>query len=77
MDDLISRDAVIELVNNFNFVGYQIPNAEIREEFTKAVEKIPTAYNVDKVCEQIKKERQVVILVDRVMELIKAGGVNE
>lgn len=53
MDDLITRSSVIELVNNFNFVGYQRPNAEVREEFVKALENIPTAYNVDKVNQEI------------------------
>lgn len=87
MGDLISRSDVINLINNFNFVGYQEPNAEVREEFSKEVEKIPTAYDVDKVVKAVSdisswvrpvgwSTKQEIVLTKDAIEKIEAGGVN-
>ena len=54
MNDLIRREDVIKLVNQFVFGLCKAQNDEVIKIFNKYVEKIPTAYDIDKVVEELK-----------------------
>ena len=53
MNDLIRREDVIKLVNQFVFGLCKEQNDEVRRTFNKYIEKMPTAYSVDKVIEEL------------------------
>lgn len=55
MSDLIRREDVIKLVNQFVFGLCKAQNDEVIKIFNKYVEKIPTAYSVDKVIEELEE----------------------
>ena len=55
MSDLIRREDVIKLVNQFVFGLCKAQNDEVIKIFNKYVEKIPTAYSVDKVVEELEE----------------------
>ena len=55
MSDLIRREDVIKLVNQFVFGLCKAQNDEVIKIFNKYVEKIPTAYSVDKVIKELEK----------------------
>lgn len=90
-NDLISRRAVIEEMNNLlkspyaNNIQFGAERREVIENVKKlCVEKIPTAYDVDKVVEQLKnaRDKECVSSVPKIrmcdaIEIVKAGGVNE
>lgn len=88
MNDLIRREDVIKLVNQFVFGLCKAQNDEVIKIFNKYVEKIPTAYNVDEVVEQLKESDQCVCLsndelevykfaINDAIEIVKAGVKNE
>ena len=58
MSDLIRREDVIKLVNQFVFGLSKEQNDEVRRTFNKYIEKIPTAYSVDKVIKELEKANQ-------------------
>lgn len=82
MDDLIKRSDVIEEIHKL--IGGDLGIEEV-ELLDKIIESIPTAYNVDKVVEEIRrnsfnsgyKPPITKISTNKAIELIKAGGVNE
>ena len=55
MSDLIRREDVIKLVNQFVFGLCKAQNDEVIKIFNKYVEKIPTAYSVDKVIKELEE----------------------
>ena len=55
MSDLIRREDVIKLVNQFVFGLSKEQNDEVRRTFNKYIEKMPTAYDVDKVIKELEK----------------------
>ena len=55
MSDLIRREDVIKLVNQFVFGLCKAQNDEVIKIFNKHIEKIPTAYNVDEVVEELEE----------------------
>ena len=54
MNDLIRREDVIKLVNQFVFGLCKEQNDEVRRTFNKYIEKMPTAYDIDKVVEELE-----------------------
>ena len=55
MSDLIRREDVIKLVNQFVFGLCKEQNDEVRRTFNKYIEKMQTAYDIDKVVEELKE----------------------
>lgn len=87
MNDLIRREDVIKLVNQFVFGLCKAQNDEVIKIFNKYVEKIPTAYDVDNVVRQLKTDSSVklygsgnsnnyLIPLEKAIEIVKAGGMN-
>lgn len=83
--DLISRKALMQSLRN-NVLIDVTPNLE------QAIEELPTAYDVDKVVDQLSKEytniendelltsaekEAALCRITRDIDIIKAGGVNE
>ena len=54
MSDLIRREDIIKLVNQFVFDLCKDQNDEVRRTFNKYIEKMPTAYDIDKVVEELE-----------------------
>ena len=54
MSDLIRREDVIKLVNQFVFGLCKDQNDEVRRIFNKYIEKMPTAYDIDNVVEELE-----------------------
>lgn len=88
MNDLIRREDVIKLVNQFVFGVRKEQIYESKKAFIKYIEKIPTAYDVDEVVEQLKESDQCVCLsndelevykfaINDAIEIVKAGVKNE
>ena len=92
MSDLISRNEVIKLVNQFVFGLCKEQNDEVRKTFNKYIEKMPTAYSVEKVVEKLEeirakktcnkekcdtKEICRICVVDDAIEIVKQGGVSD
>ena len=55
MSDLIRREDVIKLVNQFVFGLCKEQNDEVRRTFNKYIEKMPTAYSVEKVVAELEE----------------------
>ena len=92
MSDSISRNEVIKLVNQFVFGLCKEQNDEVRKTFNKYIEKMPTAYSVEKVVEKLEeirakktcnkekcdtKEICRICVVDDAIEIVKKGGVGK
>ena len=84
MNNLIRREDVIKLVNQFVFGLCKEQNDEVRRTFNKYIEKMPTAYSVDKVIEEIEKANQDCckycgcdLYSDDVIGIIKQGGISD
>ena len=60
MNDLIRREDVIKLVNQFVFGLCKEQNDEVRRTFNKYIEKMPTAYNIGKVVEELEQKKEEV-----------------
>ena len=60
MSDLIRREDVIKLVNQFVFGLCKDQNDEVRRTFNKYIEKMPTAYDIDKVVEELEQKKEEV-----------------
>ena len=60
MSDLIRREDVIKLVNQFVFGLCKDQNDEVRRTFNKYIEKMPTAYNIGKVVEELEQKKEEV-----------------
>ena len=60
MSDLIRREDVIKLVNQFVFGLCKEQNDEVRRTFNKYIEKMPTAYSVEKVVEELEQKKEEV-----------------
>ena len=54
MNDLIRREDVIKLVNQFVFGLCKEQNDEVKRTFNKYIEKIPIAYDIDKVVYELE-----------------------
>lgn len=87
MSDLIRREDVIKLVNQFVFGLCKAQNDEVIKIFNKYVEKIPASYSVDKVVDELKTDSSVklygsgnsdnyLIPVKRAIEIVKHDGVG-
>ena len=88
MSDLIRREDVIKLVNQFVFGLCKEQNDEVRRTFNKYIEKMPTAYSVDKVIKELENAKTINIDVgfgtiyktirkDVVVEIVKQGNVSD
>ena len=84
MNDLIRREDVIKLVNQFVFGLCEEQNDEVRRTFNKYIEKMPTVYSIDKVIKEIKKANQGCcrycgcdLYSDDVIGIIKQGGISD
>lgn len=64
MSDLIRREDVIKLVNQFVFGLCKAQNDEVIKIFNKYIEKIPTAYSVDKVVEELEETMQDLSVIE-------------
>ena len=58
MSDLIRRKDVIKLVNQFVFGVRKEQIYEAKKTFIKYIEKMPTAYDIDKVVEELKQQAE-------------------
>lgn len=83
MDDLISRQSVIEMLTEIETNNWFPTFAMLKQR----VSDIPTAYNVDKVVEQLEAEKNPFyredgslmcnrpnIRIDKAIEIVKVGG---
>ena len=92
MSDLIKREDVIKLVNQFVFGLCKEQNDEVRRTFNKYIEKIPTAYSVENVVEKLEEIRAKktcnkekwdtkdiwrICVVDDAIEIVKQGSVGK
>ena len=84
MSDLIRREDVIKLVNQFVFGLCKEQNDEVRRTFNKYIEKMPTAYDINNVIEEIEKANQGCcnycgcdLYSDDVIGIIKQGGISD
>ena len=88
MSDLIRREDVIKLVNQFVFGVRKEQIYESKKAFIKYIEKIPTAYSVDKIVAELEKlkdkgsvtktEKLITkACVNKAIEIVKAGVKNE
>lgn len=93
MSDLISRNDVIKLVNCFAFSLYKEQDDKIKKVFKEYIEKMPTAYSVDGVVnelEELKEEYLNSFVIHNndelygiacglgdAIEIVKRGGNNE
>ena len=86
MSDLIRREDVIKLVNQFVFGLCKEQNDEVRKTFNKYIEKMPAAYSVDKVVEELEEMKTIKGsmntetcrkwdsgTVNKAIEIVKAG----
>ena len=64
MNDLIRREDVIKLVNQFVFGLCKAQNDEVIKIFNKYVEKIPTSYDIDKVVEKLEEVMQDLSVIE-------------
>lgn len=82
-NDLISRSAFIEKIKlhlSRNFLGECTPNSEISVgELSTILKSVPTAYDVDAVCNEIAKYRQVAPewVLREIILAVKMGGKND
>ena len=60
MSDLIRREDVIKLVNQFVFGLCKEQNDKVRRTFNKYIEKMPTAYDIDKVVAELEQKKEEV-----------------
>ena len=60
MSDLIRREDVIKLVNQFVFGLCKDQNDEVRRIFNKYIEKMPTAYDINNVVEELEQKKEEV-----------------
>lgn len=97
MDDLISRSAVKEEIESLQMIvtGLRAGKGvllefmkQYKESVLRIIDEQPTAYNMDKVVEEVSNisslvrpvgwsTKQEVVLTKDAIEKIKAGGVNE
>ena len=92
MSDLISRNEVIKLVNQFVFGLCKEQNDEVRRTFNKYIENMPTDSSVEKVVEKLEEIRAKktcnkekcdtkdlcrICVVDDAIEIVKQGGVGK
>ena len=87
MSDLIRREDVIKLVNQFVFGLCKEQNDEVRKTFNKYIEKMPAAYSVDKVVEELEEMKTIKGsmntetcrkrdsgTINKAIEIVKAGA---
>ena len=104
MSDLISRSELLKAMGTWDKFGYDEHNRLIKidrtneeyvpyvhyEDMVKCGNDMPTAYDVDKVVEELEKEsyaimldgalvasKEVVIDAKRAIEIVKRGGVDD
>ena len=104
MDDLISRSEVLELLykifdeyymstdKNPSIISKSFGTESFGTDVFKKIKKMPTAYNIDKVVEELYEKRTEILLsndyeceiinycldnFDNAIEIVKAGGKNE
>ena len=89
MNDLIRREDVIKLVNQFVFGLCKEQNDEVRRTFNKYIEKMPTAYSVDKVIKELEKLKSNVNSggtlqsiyadkkIDKAIEIVKHENISD
>ncbi len=94
-NDLISRSALLEEINNFSMRITGSANTlaitimeETKKSISKVIDEQPTAYDVDKVVDQIRTsgtdEDGIVLYVDRkpiiakelAVKIVKSGGIE-
>ena len=93
MSDLISRSALLEIIEKMNFdFGNDSDDTEtIIEMVSEAVNNQPTAYDVDKVVEQVEEKTEflkehkkyetlmmyeIVGMIEDLIDIIRKGGVE-
>lgn len=84
-NDLISRSALLKVINSYIFDSTNLDTRRgerlARAHICELIEKAPTAYDVDKVVEQMEKQKGCYFEYGRsalytAIEIIKAGGIN-
>lgn len=89
-NDLISRSAVIAIIEKKRLmVGKHDLSAEYKlAGVQEEIENLPTAYDVDKVVEQLKENSFVpgdkigvsdakIIMSEKAVEIVKSGGISK
>ena len=76
---LVDADKLIEQLNK-NSIFRTVTNAEGKSAI-EIIEEQPTAFDVDKVVEQLKEEsilaeKKVVVCLDDALEIVKDGGID-
>ena len=92
MSDLIRKSDVIKLINCFAFSLYKEQDDKIKKVLKEYIEKMPTAYSVDDVVEELEKIREKktcnkekcdtkelcrICVVDDAIEIVKQGDVGK
>lgn len=90
-NDLISRSALLEEINNFSMRITGSANAmalvimdETKKSIMRMVEEQPTAYDVDKVVEQLEKAKyeddlypcNLAVEIEEAKSIVKSGGIE-
>ena len=76
---LVDADKLIEELNK-NSIFRTVTNAEGKNAI-EIIEEQPTAFDVDKVVEQLEEEsilaeKKVVVCLDEAIEIVEAGGIE-
>lgn len=88
-DDLISRQAVVKIIDNEikSTTAYCLHDTQINIKFD--VQNLPTAYDVEKVIEQLQKAKTRMscyrlnnvaddrISINEAIEIVRKGGIKE
>lgn len=83
MSDLIRREDVIKLVNQFVFGLCKEQNDEVRKTFNKYIEKMPTAFDIGKIVRELEEvdytheDVNSFIHLEDAIEIVKQGGVSD
>ena len=94
MSDLISRSELIEEIKSLSIIlnGKQIFSDDAKDTVLRIIKEQPTAYDIDKVVEELYEKRTEILLsndyeceiinycldnFDKAIEIVKEGGKNE
>lgn len=90
-NDLISRSALLEEINNFSMRITGSANAmaitimeETKKSIAKLIDEQSTAYNLDKVVEQLEKAKyeddlypcNLAVEIEEAKSIVKSGGIE-
>lgn len=84
MSDLISRSALIEILEDYENddwnknISAMLPS--VVDDCIDFIENMPTAYDVDMVIEELESHRNEItcdVDIDKAIEIVKQGGVGK